>query len=320
VTLNQLTAFVLVARLGSVKAAATTLDVSEPAVSQALAALRKHFDDQLIVRGENGMELTDGGQRLVTIAAQIVGLGVEAESAVRSASGAPDQLRLVTSADIAEFVVGPLVEAFGLRTAGSVELTTGVATTQEMGVLVAQRLVDVALGPRLGAGPGLVSERIFRCQMVVLAEPGALLRGRPAQWRWLVGPAGTDPAGDVGRFLRMLGVPESRLTVFPNQTAAWDAAARGEGVAPGLRHLAVPRLRRRELQVLDVPRTPAERYWHATTLPADRRHPAAEALHRFLGTPEGMRLLSAPGSGVPATTFRPPVHVTIWSWSDAVVD
>ena len=103
-TLNQLTAFVLVARLGSVKAAATTLDVSEPAVSQALAALRKHFDDQLIVRGENGMELTDGGQRLVTIAAQIVGLGVEAESAVRSASGAPDRLRLVTSTDSATLV------------------------------------------------------------------------------------------------------------------------------------------------------------------------------------------------------------------------
>ena len=51
----------------------------------------------------------------------------------------------------------------------------------------------------------------------------------------------------------------------------------------------------------------------ASTLPADRRHPAASALHRFLGTPEAMRLLSSPGSGVPASTFRPPVHVTIWS-------
>jgi DNA-binding transcriptional LysR family regulator len=313
VTLNQLTAFVLVARLGSVKAAAATLDVSEPAVSQALAALRKHFDDQLIVRGENGMELTDGGQRLVTIAAQIVGLGVEAESAVRSASGAPDQLRLVTSTDIAEFVAGPLVDAFGTRTAGAVELTTGVAGTAEMGVLVAQRLVDVAIGPHLGTGSGLVSARIFRCQLVVLAAPGAPPRGRPAQWRWLVGPSGTDPAGDVGRLLRVLGVPEGRVAVFPNQTAAWDAAARGGGVAPGLRHLAAHRLRRRELQVLDVARTPAELYWHATTLAADRRHPAAEALHRFLGTPEAMRLLSAPGAGVPATTFRPPVHVTIWS-------
>ncbi|MGA8458680.1 MAG: LysR family transcriptional regulator, partial [Streptosporangiaceae bacterium] len=39
-TLTQLNAFVLVARLGSVTAAANALGVSESAVSQALSALR----------------------------------------------------------------------------------------------------------------------------------------------------------------------------------------------------------------------------------------------------------------------------------------
>ena len=61
-TLTQLGAFVLVARLGSVRAAAQVLGVSEPAVSQALAALRKHLDDDLLVRSTTGMNLTDGGQ------------------------------------------------------------------------------------------------------------------------------------------------------------------------------------------------------------------------------------------------------------------
>ena len=56
--------------------------------------------------------------------------------------------------------------------------------------------------------------------------------------------------------LRALGVPESRLSVFPNQTAAWEAATRGAGVAPAIAHLAVHQLRRRELQVVDVPGTP----------------------------------------------------------------
>ncbi len=312
-TLTQLTAFVLVARLGSVKAAASTLDVSEPAVSQALAALRRHFDDQLIVRGQSGMELTEGGQRLVAIAAQIVGLGVEAEAAVRSAGGARTRLRLATSSEVAEFVAGPLIDAFGTRSAGAVELTTGVAGTAEMGALVAQRLVDLALGPDLSAVPGVASERVFRCRLVVLAAPGPAPPGRPAQWQWLVGPGGTDPDGDQGRLLRALGVPDARLTVFPNQAAAWDAAARRGGVALGLSHLAAHHLRRRELQVLDVPGTPVERFWFASTMPPDRCHPAVAALHRFLGTPEAMRLLSSPGSGVPASTFRPPVHVTIWS-------
>src|SRR6266566_838787 len=50
VTLTQLSAFILVARLGSVKDAAKVLGVSEPAVSQAIAALRQHLDDQLVSR------------------------------------------------------------------------------------------------------------------------------------------------------------------------------------------------------------------------------------------------------------------------------
>ena len=118
-TLTQLGAFVLVARLGSVRAAAQVLGVSEPAVSQALAALRKHLDDDLLVRAATGMNLTDGGQRLITIASQIVALGAEAESAVRAAQGAPEQLRVIASSEIAELVAPNLVEASRPRSAGS---------------------------------------------------------------------------------------------------------------------------------------------------------------------------------------------------------
>ena len=63
-TLTQLNAFVLVARLGSVTAAANALGVSESAVSQALSALRLHLGDQLVTRGPVGMTLTPGGTRL----------------------------------------------------------------------------------------------------------------------------------------------------------------------------------------------------------------------------------------------------------------
>ena len=66
VTLAQLKVFVLVSRLGSVRAAAAALGVSEPAVSQALAALRQHLDDPLIARSGTGMELTPAGRRVVT--------------------------------------------------------------------------------------------------------------------------------------------------------------------------------------------------------------------------------------------------------------
>src|SRR5262249_28051798 len=122
-TLTQLNAFVLVARLGSVTAAANALGVSESAVSQALSALRLHLGDQLVTRGPVGMTLTPGGSRLLATASQIVVLGAEAHAAVRAAQGAPEQLRVVSTATIAEFVISPLTEAFSKRFPGSVEVS-----------------------------------------------------------------------------------------------------------------------------------------------------------------------------------------------------
>src|SRR6266702_2039575 len=132
-TLTQLNAFVLVARLGSVTAAANALGVSESAVSQALSALRLHLGDQLVTRGPVGMTLTPGGSRLLATASQIVVLGAEAHAAVRAAQGAPEQLRVVSTSTIAEFMISPLTEAFSRRYAGSVEVSSGVAVTAEMG-------------------------------------------------------------------------------------------------------------------------------------------------------------------------------------------
>src|SRR5499433_150530 len=286
-TLTQLNAFVLVARLGSVTAAANALGVSELAVSQALSALRQHLGDQLVTRGPAGMTLTAGGSRLLSAASQIVVLGAEAHAAVRAAQGAPEQLRVVATSSIAEFVVSPLMEAFTRRYAGSVEVSSGVA---------------------------VVTEPMFRYRIVVVtAGQPAPLRGSPRQWRWLVDPSGTDPGSDTGQLLASLGIPEDSIGVFPNQTAAWAAAAGGAGVAPAVEHLVAQQVRRGELALVDLPGLAMEATWYVTVLERQRRSTAASALRRFLSTPEAMHLMRSPTAGVPPSRFRPPVYVTIWS-------
>jgi len=314
-TLTQLNAFVLVARLGSVTAAANALGVSESAVSQALSALRLHLGDQLVSRGPAGMTMTPGGTRLLSSAAQIVVLGAEAHAAVRAAQGAPEQLRVVATSTIAEFVVSPLMDAFTRRFAGSVEVSAGVAVTKEMAVLVGGRLADVAIGPSVACDPALpvVSEPIFRYRLVVVTAGQSRLRGSARQWRWLVDPSGTDPGSDTGRLLAGLGIPDGRIGVFPNQTAAWAAAADGAGVAPAVEHLVAQQLRRGELSLVDLAGPPVEACWHATLLERQQRSTSASALRRFLGTPEAMQLMRSPAAGVPPSRFRPPVYVTIWS-------
>src|SRR4051795_9074126 len=73
-TFTQLRTFALVAELGSLRAAAAALGVSEPAVSAAVAALRGDLGDPLFVRSGSGIVLTPGGRALAGRARELVRL------------------------------------------------------------------------------------------------------------------------------------------------------------------------------------------------------------------------------------------------------
>ncbi|HUZ09882.1 MAG TPA: LysR family transcriptional regulator [Acidimicrobiales bacterium] len=320
-TLTQLEAFVLVARLGSVRAAADALGVSEPAVSGALAALRNHLGDPLVTRTPTGMVLSPAGQRLVGIASQMVNLAAEVEPAIRQAQGAPVRLRVAATSTVAEFVAPPLLAAFTARTP-SVEANVGTCSSDEMAALLHDRLADVCFGPRLTGeqARGIDCEPMMRYRLAVVASPAHRLAGADGfPWQalvdedWLVDPSGTDRSTEVGMLLEHLHVGPERVRVFPSLTAAWLAAAEGEGVAPAIAHLVLRDLKRGALVQLNVTSTPVQLLWHVSTLPAPRQSPGVAALRRFLGTPEAMQAMHHSDGGVPASRFRPPVYVTLWS-------
>jgi DNA-binding transcriptional LysR family regulator len=320
VTLNQLKVFVLVVRLGSFRAAASALGVSEPAVSQALASLRQSLGDQLVTRSGATLTLTPAGQRVVGLASQMVNLAVAAENAVRAANGDDDLLRVVAAANVGDTVAPALLQSFARR-ATNVEATLGIATSSEMGALLAERLADVALGPIIAgpAAPGVVSEPLLRYRLLVVA--GHCHRAHHERVRslaalsheqWLVDPTAADPASDLGRLLHGIGVPESNVRVFPTQSAAWAAAAAGPGIAPAIEHLWI-RDPRPDVAPLPVPGTPIELLWHVSMLNGDRCPSVARRLQRFLSTSDATQAMYRGDGGVPASRFRPPVYVTLWS-------
>jgi DNA-binding transcriptional LysR family regulator len=310
VTLAQLKVFVLVSRLGSVRAAAAALGVSEPAVSQALAALRLHLDDPLIARSGTGMELTPAGRRVVSIASQMVNLAVDAEVAVRQSNGAAELLRVVTTSTLSQSIVPALLQAFTAR-AGGIEVSLGVATTEEMAALIEERLADIAVGPRL---PGLEAEPVMRYRMSLVGHPDLRLSaGGLGGARWLVDPTGTDPRSDVGGLLTKFGVPESHIRVFANEKAAWSAAAAGEGVAPAIDHMVTAEVDRGALARVSGPDMPLDLLLYVSSLESQRRSNAADRFRRFVRTPDAMQAMYRPDIGVPAAKFRPPVYVTLWS-------
>ncbi len=318
-TLTQLKVFVLVTRLGSVKAAAASLGVSEPAVSQALTALRNHFGDSLIERNGSAMELTAVGQRIIRMASQMVSLAVDAEAAAREGSNAPDLLRVVASGTIAESIGPSLLQGFEIK-AGKVEITLGAASSSEMVALLHERLADVALGPKpMSDTDGLEVEPLLRWRLAFVASTEHVLTTRVAtlselaKATWLTDASGQDRASVVAQLVSQLRVPEDRVRVLTNQAAVLDAAARGAGIAPCVEQFLPDDLATRNLARVVVDGLPTDAHWYAAALTSERRSDLASRFLRYLSTPDAHQNMRRPGDGVPATRFRPPVHVTIWS-------
>jgi LysR family transcriptional regulator, low CO2-responsive transcriptional regulator len=318
-TLAQLQSFVLVARLGSVKAAAAELEVTEPAVSVAVAALRKELGDELFVREGRGIALTAGGRRLAALAGEILGLAEQARRSVHESAGRRQQMQVVASNLVAEHI-GPLIDAFTARDDGlEIEIESVPGAT--FADLLEHRRADIALGPQPGPerSTTIASVPFLRCQLVIVAAPGHPLAGRRgvppselAQEPWLVGPPDIDPSTTVGMFFARNALDRPHVVAYTSHAAAIAAAAAGEGITLTLAHSVLAEVRRRALIRLDIRGTPMPELWHASTLGLGRALPAALALQRFATTSEATQAMATGRAGTASTRVRPAVHVTLW--------
>src|SRR3954454_21068738 len=145
-TLAQLQSFVLVARHGSVQAAAAELEVTEPAVSVAVSARRQGLGAELFVRHARGIALTPGGRRLAALATEILGL---AEQARRSVAEEVRRLHVLATPLVAEHIA-PLIERFAGRD-DALEIAVSSAPAASFAEALEHRRADIALGPPLGA-------------------------------------------------------------------------------------------------------------------------------------------------------------------------
>jgi DNA-binding transcriptional LysR family regulator len=317
-TLAQLQSFVLVARHGSVKAAAAELEVTEPAVSVAVAALRRELGDELFVREGRGIALTPGGRRLAALASEILGLAEQARRSVHDSPGAPRRMQVVATSLVAEHV-GPLIEAFTARDEG-LEVAVETVRGDALGDLLEHRRADVALGPGPGPErPAIASAPFLRCRLIVVAAPGHPLAGTRdvgpaalAAERWLLGEPELDSTTATGLFFARNALEPRDVATYSSQAAAIAAAAAGEGIVLALARSVVDEVRRRALVRLDVRGTPAVELWHASTLGLGRALPAALALQRFATTSDAAQAISTGRSGAVSTRVRPKVHVTLW--------
>jgi DNA-binding transcriptional LysR family regulator len=314
-TLRQLAAFATVARLGSVKAAARELGISEPAVSAAVGVLRRELDDELYHREGHALVLTAQGQRLASLATEIGALAGRATTTLGEQEPVERMLHIAVTGCVEEHIAGPLLAAFSERTP-AVHAVVEVEPAERFADLLEHRRADITLGPRpgLAQAPGLVAKPFLRYRMVVVAPPGHRLAGfddipaaELARERWLVGGEGAGPGSPTGQYFARARIEPVDVRAFPSDAAALSAVAAGEGVMLALSHTRPPSVTR-----LGVRGTPVQELWYASTLPDGHCLTGASALRRFAATPEATQAIAAPRRGVPAALVRQPVHATLW--------
>lgn len=325
-TLSQLRTFALVARLGSLHAAAEALGVSEPAVSAALAALRQDLGDPLFVRAGGGIALTPGGRALADYAQNIVGLADQARWEVSHAKNDAGRLKIVATAPFAEHAAGRLLDLFTKRVPGA-SVDVVVESAEDLDTLLQERAYDIALGARPVVPAGatvtdlaLESVPFLRYQRAFVASAAhplatlhgplsvASLLGRP----WFAGPAGIQAVTEEGRWLASAGVVPDIIRLS-SETDALAAVRAGEGIMLAIGHIVRAEIQSGVLVRLPVVGTPVTGLWWASTLDHRRTTTMAQTLQRFVSTADATSAMVAPGGSRGLERRGSKFHVALWS-------
>ena len=111
-TQSEVEAFLMVARWGSISAAAERLFVTQPALSRRLQAMEAEMDCKLFLRerGTRGVALTEAGQAFLPVAEKL--LRAYREAAAISVRGRRPVLRLASIGSVSTYLLPPVVRRF----------------------------------------------------------------------------------------------------------------------------------------------------------------------------------------------------------------
>lgn len=272
--LTGIEAFVQVARLGSIKAAAQALALSSPALTRRVQSLERHVGKPLFDRRPHAMPLNPDGERLL----HAIGPAVDALSmAMEEATGAHDLMRLRLGA-LPLYASQRLMPRLSELRAREPDLHIDIDTAPyaltrlddslDAAIVLARRVDDGLYARKLGGN------RAVAIGARSLAEgPTALTR--PADLARLTVLIHRDLPDTFELWKEAAGVPDlepAAIDHFDSGQLILEAAAQGLGVAFMFEtHLEAAR-DERLVQLFDSAPSPYS-YWFACRRPALGRRP-----------------------------------------------
>ncbi|WP_426193194.1 LysR family transcriptional regulator [Massilia sp. DWR3-1-1] len=224
--LNLLVVFQEVYQQRQISAAARRLALTQSAVSNALARLRRTFDDELFVRTGAGMQPTPLAEHLAgPIAAALASVGEALRRPAPFVALTSERQFVIAMTDVAEiYFMPPLIErcralAPGVRLATVRPAGTDLKTAMEAG------RIDLAIGAFEHVSSALFQRRLFRQSCVTMFRAGHPLgQGRPTLKKFQAARhllvAGADsPYDRINELLEQAGVRTDSRYQVPHFTA-----------------------------------------------------------------------------------------------------
>lgn len=291
-TLEQLRIFVAVAERQHVTQAARALNLTQSAVSSALAALETRHGVALFDRVGRGIRLNTAGQVFLDEARAVLARAAAAETALADLSGlARGRLSIHASQTIASYWLPPRLAAFHAAHPG-IDLDIAIGNTAQVARAVAEG--EAELGLVEGEVDDPVLERSLLdhddlALIVAAAHPWAGLAAEPEDLTasaWVMREAGSGTRAALEAALKARGLGLADLTIamtLPANEAVRTAVRAGAGAALLSRSVAVPGLAAGLLA--EVPFAVAPRAFHRLRHRERRLSLAASAFLGLGGAP-----------------------------------
>jgi LysR family glycine cleavage system transcriptional activator len=273
--LTAIEAFVQVARLGSIKAAAEALALSSPALSRRVQSLERFVGHPLFERRHQAVHLNADGERLLAeIAPSLDALGMAME---RATSGVElMRLRLgVPPLFASQRLMPNLPELRGLHPSLHIDIDTGAHVLARL-----DEGLDAAIAIAPEVDPNLYSRRIDNNRVIAIGarhlKEGPAALTHPSQLAQATVFVHRDMPDTFEYWREAVGLPDlhpAAIDHFDSGPLILDAAAQGLGVALMLESHLKEAHDQRLVQLFDIVVESPYSYWFACRRSAMRRQP-----------------------------------------------
>ncbi|HTW35162.1 MAG TPA: LysR substrate-binding domain-containing protein [Rhizomicrobium sp.] len=262
-TLEQLRIFVAVAEREHVTQAARDLNLTQSAVSAAIAALEARHAVRLFDRIGRRIVLTEAGRHFLVEARAVLSRVSNAENVLSDIAGLKrGSLSLAASQTVANYWLPVQMHRFG-QTYPGITLHLQIANTEVVARMVRENAADIGCVEDAIEDPLLHVTPLIEDELVIVVSP-ALLDGKKRTFtpadinnlRWVFRERGSGTRAILERALAEQGLDAKHLDIaleLPSNEAVRTAAIAGAG-ATALSRLAIePALRSGALVALDIP-------------------------------------------------------------------